>query len=239
MKHSLSTLAATLGCALLLAGCSKPADSGAESGDLADEWQPLTGVTHDNTPVPVPDLTEAARDPRYTQAIRDATLLLGARPQPFENEEGPVPGGYTFAVPHEKAESLLRKAHTDFLAKGCYLFRHEQSFGFGGQPDQFVLLPTTNKFDVMAIVAVNGANYDLYTAGIIQWMKQLEQEQPYVLTGIGFDYMEGYFTTPIQDPRGLARRMYSFCPDIVDQGTETVDKLASELKKGELYFWWD
>jgi hypothetical protein len=33
--------------------------------------------------------------------------------------------------------------------------------------------------------------------------------------------------------------MYQFCPDIVDQGVDTVSKLAQELKKGSLYFWWD
>jgi len=201
--------------------------------------EPLTGVTRENAEVPKPDLSAAARDPKYQQALREATLLLGARPQPLEGVEGPIAGGYVFAVPHDKAEALLLKAHTNFLAKGCYLFRHDQSFGIGGQPDTLALLPTTNKFEVMALVEVNGANFNLYTAGIIQWMKQLEQEQPYVLTGIGTDYMEGYFTTPVRDARGLAKRMYSFCPDIVDQGVETVDRLAKELQKGKLYFWWD
>jgi hypothetical protein len=60
-----------------------------------------------------------------------------------------------------------------------------------------------------------------------------------VLTGIGFDYMEGNFTAPVKDPRGLARRMHQFCPDIVDQGVGTVGALAKELEKGKLYFWWD
>ncbi len=91
----------------------------------------------------------------------------------------------------------------------------------------------------MALVEVNGANYDIYTAGVIQWMQKLEQDQPYVLTGVGSDYMEGYFLTPVQDAAGLAKRMYAFCPDIVDQGVGTVSKLAEELQKGKFYFWWD
>ncbi len=55
----------------------------------------------------------------------------------------------------------------------------------------------------------------------------------------GFDYMEGFFTAPVKDPEALARRMYQFCPDIVDQGVGTVNKLARELRNGSLYFWWD
>lgn len=42
------------------------------------------------------------------------------------------------------------------------------------------------------------------------------------------------------EPRALAEQMYEFCPDIVDQGVGTVEKLARELKSsGRLFFWWD
>jgi hypothetical protein len=85
----------------------------------------------------------------------------------------------------------------------------------------------------------NGDNYDIGTAGVIQWMKELELEQPFLLPEIGFDYMAGMFTSPVKDPPALARKMYQFCPDIVDQGVETVKALARELEKGKLYFWWD
>jgi hypothetical protein len=150
-----------------------------------------------------------------------------------------VAGGFSFNVPHTRVEALLRRAHTNFLAKGAYLFRYDQSFGIGGAPDKMGLLPTTNKYDVMAVLETNGANMEIYTADVIAWMKQLEAEQPFVLTGIGMDYMEGYFTTPVKDPSGLAKRMYKFCPDIVEQGVGTVNALAGELKKQKLYFWWD
>ena len=38
----------------------------------------------------------------------------------------------------------------------------------------------------------------------------------------------------------LARRFYAFCPDIVEQGTETVAALARDLLESQrLYCWWD
>jgi hypothetical protein len=38
----------------------------------------------------------------------------------------------------------------------------------------------------------------------------------------------------------LAREMYEYCPDIVDQGTGTLSALAAELMVSDLwYFWWD
>lgn len=61
-----------------------------------------------------------------------------------------------------------------------------------------------------------------------------------MLTGIGFDWLEGRFTTAIRDPEALARRFYAFCPDMVEQGTETVAALEDELRRSlHLYCWWD
>jgi hypothetical protein len=38
----------------------------------------------------------------------------------------------------------------------------------------------------------------------------------------------------------LAEEIYSMCPDVVDQGTGTVEELAREMKESKLlYFWWD
>jgi hypothetical protein len=52
--------------------------------------------------------------------------------------------------------------------------------------------------------------------------------------------LEGHFTSEVRDPKGLAKRMYDFCPDIVDQGVGDVEELAKQLrKKNHLYFWWD
>ena len=188
-----------------------------------------------------PDFATQASSPAFQQAIQDAASLLGASPLPLHSEpEGEeVHGCVSFDVSQEKAVVQLRKAHADFLARGFYLFRYQWSFGGKGCPDKIGLLPTTDKYAVIAAMGTNGDNYGIGTAGVIAWMKELEQEHPFVLTGIGFDTLEGFFTAPVANPDSLAKLMYQFCPDIVDQGTETLGALASELRKGNLYFWWD
>ena len=66
------------------------------------------------------------------------------------------------------------------------------------------------------------------------------KEQPFTITRIRHDGMDGSFTSEIKAPAELAQRMYEFCPDIVDQGTMTVERLATSLEKERrLYFWWD
>ena len=61
-----------------------------------------------------------------------------------------------------------------------------------------------------------------------------------MLTGIGFDWVQGRFLAGVSDASALARRFYAFCPDIVNQGTGSVEALAQELRRSStLYCWWD
>jgi hypothetical protein len=235
LMKSTAFLCAGLAGIVALTSCRKRNDS---ATDTEDSTASRMREQREIEEVPVPDFTAAVKDPQFLAAIKEAAALLGAQPAPLEGQESSL-GGFSFDVPEAKIEAILFKAHTNFLAKGCYLFRYHQSFNIGGQPDKAGLLPTTDKYAVIAAMQTDGANADVYTADIIKWLKELEAEQPFVLTGVGFDYLEGNFTAPLKDPRGLARRMYKFCPDIVDQGTGTVEKLAKELQRGRLYFWWD
>jgi hypothetical protein len=239
MKIGYFSLCVLLAATLAPTGCGK-SSPGTESDDS------LSGLSPDNkVPESVvrPDFTAAARTPEFQHAIREASELLGAEPKPLiseaAGEEEVIAGGVSFDVPRKKIEAILFKAHTNFLARGCYLFRCDQNFGMNGLPDVVGLLPTTDKFAVMAAMDINGNNCLIGTAGGIAWMKELEDEHPYLLTGIGFDYLEGVFTEPVKNADDLAGRMHEFCPNIVDPGSETVEALAAELRSGRLYLWWD
>jgi hypothetical protein len=60
------------------------------------------------------------------------------------------------------------------------------------------------------------------------------------ITGIGFDFCECAIVNKEIDYNNLAAEIYQFCPDVVDQGTETVEALEEELKKtGSIFLWWD
>lgn len=235
VRDSLTRVALLLAFALV--GCSQPE---AVVETEVDPTKSLPAKFKTQEYPPKPDFSKAAEDPKFQQAVKDAAQLLGAPPQTMRTAEGPeAKGCISFEVPQARIEAVLAQAHKDFLAQGFYLFRFDCKFGIGGDSDKVGLLPTTDKYAVMALMQTNGANYDISTTGVIAWMKELEAEQPFVLTGIGFDYMEGRFLTPVKDPQGLARRMYQFCPDIVDQGVGSLEELARELAKGNLYFWWD
>jgi hypothetical protein len=239
-KIRIQLVSVVFAVALVCVSCTnrKPGESDAA---LSDPTEGLPARFKVQEPVPKPDFTEAAQSPAFQQAIKDAAVIFEAQPQALRSqaENEAVKGGVSFDVPKQKVEAVLRQAHTDFLARGFYLFRYEQNFDLRGQPDRVGLLPTTDSYAVMAAMDTNGDNYSIGTQGVILWMKELQQEDPFILTGIGFDYLEGHFTSTLKDPEALAKRMYQFCPDVVDQGVGSVSALARELQKGDLYFWWD
>jgi hypothetical protein len=240
MKHQSLAVLVAIAAVVLFAGCNKP--SSQESSDIdSDPTEKLPARYKTQEEVPKPDFKEAAKSPAFQEAIKEASALFGAKPQPLISvgEGVEVAGGVSFDVPGKKIESMLLETHRRFLEKGFYLFRYEQNFNLSDRPDQVGLLPTADKYAVMAAMETNGDNYNIGTSGVIAWMKDLEEDHPFVLTGIGFDFMEGQLTGPVADAKSLAQRMYEFCPDIVDQGVGDKDKLAAELEKGRLYFWWD
>jgi hypothetical protein len=243
----------------LFAACDRvaPSSSGGSTGSSSagGDEESAANVDEENFTTPAgrklkkgkevkpPDLTAAAKSPQFQAAIKRASELTGAQSKPFEgvNDQSDAPtGGVVFSVPHEKVEKSLDQWRKDLLPRGAYLVRVDNHFGINGGPDELLLLPTTDKYIVLAVVQTDGVNYGIMTGDIIEWLKDLEKTQPFDLTEAGLDFLACKFTTPLKDPKTLAKQMYDFCPDIVEQGTGDVEKLESELaREGRLFFWWD
>ncbi len=173
--------------------------------------------------------------PTFQTALAEIERLSGAKPV-----AGNRPGLYTFELDATAAKSFLESHHTRLLESGCYVFLYDQHFGHNGKPDELWILPTRQKFAVMAFTGVDAPNYEIDNYIVIRWLQKLERDHPFWLTGCGRDFLSGQFIAPLSDPDDMAERMYVFCPDIVDQGTGTLEALAAELRNtNQLYFWWD
>jgi hypothetical protein len=180
----------------------------------------------------------------FAGAVRALESLAGAGATPLVVQDSlgnPVrTDGVVVPVEAKRAEALIAAVQDRFVSRGFYLFRLAQQFGAAGRPDTMALYPSRDRYVILRLVGTNGANYGIGPDSIVAWLEALERQQPFVLTGIGFDWVGGRFTTPLEDPAGLARRFNAFCPDIVSQGTGSVEALAQELRRsGELYCWWD
>ena len=92
----------------------------------------------------------------------------------------------------------------------------------------------------MERVQTDGINYNIDNDSLLDLIRVFDKKYALQLTGAGGDWCEFSIDHPPTDWMTLAKEAYKVCPDIVDQGTGTVEKLADEMKRTKrLYFWWD
>ncbi|MFY8109030.1 MAG: DUF4253 domain-containing protein [Bacteroidia bacterium] len=124
--------------------------------------------------------------------------------------------------------------------KGYTIFLMENNFGIEKRADLVGILKTTDKYEILKIIETNGINHDLENDSLIQIIKKLDSIYDLELIGAGGDWCEFIIHKEPSDYKKFAEEIYEICPDIVDQGTETVEALAEEMKRTKrLYFWWD
>jgi ankyrin repeat protein len=185
--------------------------------------------------LPRPDFSAAAQSPDYQQAVQELGELCGSQPTEFEE----VIGWYSVHVDTKRRASLdPDQIQRQFLERGYFVYMPDHYSR--GIPERFCILPTTDKYKVIALHQTNGCNCGIGPGYVVEWLQELEAEQPFTLTCIAHDTLAGKFLTPIADPDGWAEQMYEFCPDIVDQGCGSVERLAESLASSDnLFFWWD
>jgi ankyrin repeat protein len=194
----------------------------------------------------------AAKKPAFKAAVASIQELTGIKPAPLVGEEGKVPGGYGFLFGKNAGKSLMEdglaglvargdqarqfveKHQPGLLAQGFYLFHSRDILSKNGPV--VALLPTGDVYRVIAALETNGMNS---TEELIAWLRELEKEQPFAITGIGFDFLEGRFTTSINDPAALAKRINTICPEGIGGAQAEARQIEQLRKTGRLYLWWD
>lgn len=204
-------------------------------------------------------VTLSAAEKQLVESLKiDSTILLSlktktpAKLKTFEWESGfsddtiaqkkfaeALPG-FMFDEDLENVEEIYNGLHDEFKGKGYSLFTLEQNYGIGGEKDIMAVLKTSDKYAVLKRVNTDGINYDITNDSVIHIVQQFDQQCDLELVGAGFDWCEFKINKAPENWMKLAEEAYAVCPDIVDQGTGTVEALAEEMKtKRRLYFWWD
>jgi len=185
---------------------------------------------------PRPDFTKEAQATQYQVAVQELGKLCGSKPVLVDDD---FPGYFEIHVLTAKIPEInTEKIQQQFLNKGYFVYE-PGNYSFKGMK-RLAIIPTDDKYQAISFHQTNGCNYSVGPGYIIEWLKQLEIEQPFLLTSITHDSLGGRFLNPIQDPEKLAEEMYERCSDIVEQGCGSVEILAKQLRENnKLYFWWD
>jgi hypothetical protein len=226
--------------ATLLAACasdsseSEPQEGAALDAEMLRDVVQPEPIILERYELPDPGFSKPSRKAMFRLAVDTFAAEPGVRRVAVKG----LPGAVGFRAKHSVAERELATWNERYRHKGAFLLRYENSFGYGGS-DALLVLPTTDDLEAVGAAGTDGVNWDLSHDQVVRWLRDLMRTHPFLITGAGIDFVEGRFLEPPPDARSLAKKMYRFCPDIVDQGTGTVAALAKELKRGSLYLWWD
>lgn len=148
--------------------------------------------------------------------------------------------GLVFTETNEKSYDLVLSLKDKFKSKGYSIFLLENNFNINNKPDCLGVLKTTDKYEVLNQIATDGINYDITNDSLISIIKTFDKQYSLELIGASGDWCEFIIHNEPQSWMKFAEEVYKVCPDIVDQGTGTVEALADEMKETKrLYFWWD
>jgi hypothetical protein len=182
----------------------------------------------------------ALLDADYQRAVSFMANVFEGAGEPLELICGAeqLQGGWSYASPEEVVERLLEGHHKANLRRDRYLFRHVR--GVGGQLGRVALLPTGDKFEVVTAMGTAGGNMDLSNADLVSWLRELDSANPYLLIGIGADFLEFRFEKALKAPKKWVASIAEICPDCIHQGIGSVEALAEHLKQNrDLFLWWD
>jgi hypothetical protein len=200
----------------------------------------------------IPPLTDAELDAGEIQLARTTGIpeaflrtAKGAgstlrRLQGMDEEGTPVDAnGITIDVPFKSASATARELQEGAPA-GVFVFVSKHNFGLGARLDSVSALRAASQFEALQVMGTNAWNYDFGPDRIIQRMKGWHERFGLVIRGVGFDWVEAEFVRQPTDMQAFASEVYEFCPDVVTQGTNTVDALAKEMQRtNTVYLWWD
>lgn len=180
---------------------------------------------------------ELARQAGFSNANSNLLFRYGSDLRRLEGVDGRPAAGLSVAVPDGSAMDAVRALRIAFGGTHV-VFQSEQNFGHA--PDRVAVLRSPDPFDALRTMGTDGTNYGIDTDGIITRLREWDRRYGLTLLGAGDDWVEVELGRAPPDWPAFAREVYEFCPDVVDQGTKTVDALAAEMMETRIVFlWWN
>ncbi len=115
----------------------------------------------------------------------------------------------------------------------------------GNEIDEVILfrIPVRNPWEVVAWLPMGGWNECPAAEEMMAVAKYWYEQYGAVIATVSHDTLEFYVQDKVEDSERsleLAKEMYGFCADCVDQGYGSIAELWASIRKSSVwYFWWD
>ncbi len=105
---------------------------------------------------------------------------------------------------------------------------------------ELVVGPARDQFDILRLAHTDAVNYDLTTEALVKKLRDIHSVNPIDIFQAETDTIQFRLLRPPSDARALAKDLYEFCPDAVDQGVGTLEALEKTVVNDQVvYLWWD
>jgi hypothetical protein len=159
----------------------------------------------------------------------------------IEEETGDILGrkffdGVFSEVSEERAVDFVKKSKTTFKENGYLIFVFEGE----GNKKNIAVIKGTDELDILRYRKTNGINYGLGNSDIINKISEWKAKYGLMVIGCGRDWLQVEFDKLPTDLETFANEVFAFCPDSVDQGAGTIEKLKETiLEQKGVWLWWD
>lgn len=143
---------------------------------------------------------------------------------------------------HDGAIDVLREIRAG-LPKGVVALLGTVRWLGDDAPDgkvELFVAPGNDQLDAVRWARTDAINYGHDTGAVVAWLAQLNARYGLDVFRAETDSVEAFVTGEGTDWARLAKELYEFCPDIVDQGVGSLDELERVLSAdGRIFLWWD
>lgn len=220
----------------VLISCGTPAETDIESAvyTLTPEERELCAAQHIDTSIVI-----QLRDATHTtlkEFVPDSVWVydeeITVRASELE--------GIMFSASSSMATAYCEDLGPAFNKQGYTIYVFEQNFGLDNEKDKLAIVNTADKVEILRETGTDGINYDITNDSVISIIRMFDAKYELTLTGAGLDWCQFTIGKESINWQQMAEEVYKVCPDVVDQGTGTIEDLATELQTFRtLYLWWD
>jgi hypothetical protein len=136
----------------------------------------------------------------------------------------------------EKAYDYVKRLKSKYRENGYLIFVFEGEDG----KKNVAIIKGTDDLDILRYRRTDGINYDLENDDIVKKVSEWKTKYGLIVIGCSRDWLQVEFDKLPTDINVFAKEVYEFCPDSVDQGVGTLDKLKEAINEmNGIWLWWD